>query len=95
VWAARGHKLSVAPVDLQREQLDAPLALEFLDHLQQLDAPLALINAPDPTMRLGIRDRAMLQLALTAGLRVPERVGLRMGEVEFNGHYLDIQVRGK
>ncbi|MBV8338170.1 MAG: tyrosine-type recombinase/integrase [Alphaproteobacteria bacterium] len=36
----------------------------------------ALLNAPDPTTRLGIRDRAMLHLCFAAGLRVSELVGL-------------------
>lgn len=142
-------KLGVAPADLQLEQLDAPLVLEFLDHLQKergnsartrnarlaairsfmrfvehrvpsmldqvrrvravaaqkadsrivrhlaVEEQRALLDVPDPTTRLGVRDRAMLQLALAAGLRVSELVGLRMDEVEFNGRYVDIRVRGK
>jgi site-specific recombinase XerD len=55
----------------------------------------ALLDAPEPTTRLGIRDRAMLLLALAGGLRVSELVGLRVAEVEFNGRYLDVCVRGK
>lgn len=143
------RKLGVAPADLQIEQLDAPLVLEFLDHLQKergssprtrnarlvairsfmrfiehrvpaaldqirriraippqkTDTPLvrhltgeehrALIDAPDPTTRLGIRDRAMLQLAISGGLRVSELVGLRVDEVTFSGRYVDVRVRGK
>jgi integrase/recombinase XerD len=142
-------KLGVAPAEIQLEQLDAPLVLEFLDHLQnergnsartrnarlaairsfmkfiehrvpsvldqvrrvraiaaqKLDAgsvrhlgaeeQRALLDAPDPTARLGIRDRAMLQLALTGGLRVSELVSLRMDEVAFDGRHVDIRVRGK
>jgi integrase/recombinase XerD len=52
----------------------------------------ALLNAPDPTLRLGIRDRAMLYLGLTGGLRVSELVGLRLDEVRFDGRYLEIPV---
>lgn len=36
----------------------------------------AVLNAPDLTTRLGIRDRAMLHLCFAAGLRVSELVGL-------------------
>lgn len=36
----------------------------------------AILNAPDPTNRLGIRDRAMMHLCFAAGLRVSELVGL-------------------
>jgi len=55
----------------------------------------ALLDAPEPTTRLGIRDRAMLLLALAGGLRVSELVGLRVDETEFNGRYVDVRVRGK
>ena len=55
----------------------------------------ALLDAPEPTTRLGIRDRAMLVLALAGGLRVSELVGLRLDEAEFNGRYVDVRVRGK
>ena len=143
------RKLGVAPADLSLEQLDVPLVLEFLDHLQKerhnsartrnarlavirsfmrfvehripsaldqvrrvraipaqktdrrlvrhltADEQRALLNAPEPTTRLGIRDRAMLLLALTAGLRVSELVGLRTDHVAFNGRYVDVGVRGK
>jgi site-specific recombinase XerD len=41
----------------------------------------ALLDAPDPTTREGIRDRAMLHLAVCAGLRVSELTGLRMDDV--------------
>lgn len=36
----------------------------------------AILEAPDTTTRLGIRDRAMLHLCFAAGLRVSELVGL-------------------
>jgi len=36
----------------------------------------ALLDAPDPATREGIRDRAMLHLAVCAGLRVSELTGL-------------------
>jgi integrase/recombinase XerD len=41
----------------------------------------ALLDAPDPSTRKGVRDRAMLHLAVCAGLRVSELTGLRMDDV--------------
>jgi len=41
----------------------------------------ALLDAPDPARRDGIRDRAMLHLAVCAGLRVSELTGLCMSDV--------------
>ena len=55
----------------------------------------AILNVPDPSTRLGIRDRTMIHLAVTAGLRVSELVGLRLDEVSFQPRYVDIHVRGK
>ncbi len=146
-FASERHRVS--PSALQIEQLDAPLILAFLDHLQAVrgnspatrnarltaiksfmrfveyrvpsaleqimrilaipnqrtDAPLvrhltsaecqALLDAPNPATRLGTRDRAMLHLAVTGGLRASELVGLRAESISFEGRYLDVRVRGK
>jgi len=123
-------RLQTTPSQLQLEQLDAALVLEFLAHIEagrgnrastrngrlaaikafmryvefkvpsalhqvgqiraipskRHDQPLlrhlvmeevrAILNAPDLTTRLGIRDRAMLHLCFAAGLRVSELVEL-------------------
>jgi site-specific recombinase XerD len=54
----------------------------------------ALIDAPDPSTRDGIRDRGMLHLGFTAGLRVSELVGLRVDDLTFHSTP-SIFVRGK
>jgi integrase/recombinase XerD len=41
-----------------------------------MDQVKAILNAPNVTTRLGIRDRAMLHLCFAGGLRVSELVGL-------------------
>jgi integrase/recombinase XerD len=46
----------------------------------------ALLDAPSPHTRDGIRDRAMLYLGYSAGLRVSELVGLRMENLAFSPH---------
>jgi site-specific recombinase XerD len=53
----------------------------------------ALLDAPDPTTRDGIRDRAILHLAVCAGLRVSELVGLRLNDVSLPS--MSIRVYGK
>jgi integrase/recombinase XerD len=41
----------------------------------------ALLDAPDPSCRHGLRDRAMFHLAYAGGLRVSELVGLRLADL--------------
>lgn len=124
------RRLKVKPSDMQLEQIDAALVMDFLEQLEtqrgnsastrnvrlaaiksfmrfceyrvpsmleqsrrilaipvkRTDQPLikhlsmaemqAVLNAPDLRTRWGIRDRAMLHLCFSAGLRVSELVGL-------------------
>jgi integrase/recombinase XerD len=58
------------------------------------DQVQALLDAPDPRTREGIRDRAMLHLAFAAGLRVSELVGLCLDDVTLQPG-ASILVRGK
>ncbi|NPT56110.1 tyrosine-type recombinase/integrase [Paraburkholderia elongata] len=53
----------------------------------------ALLDAPDPTTREGIRDRAMLHLAICGGLRVSELTGLQTTDVALPS--MSIRVDGK
>ncbi len=55
----------------------------------------AVLDAPDPGKRAGIRDQAMLYIGFGAGLRASEIVGLRLDEIELDGPYPSIVVRGK
>ncbi len=66
------------------DQIRAVLAIPSKKTVSRLvpylkeDEVKALLNAPDPSTWAGIRDRAMMQLAVTAGLRVSELIGLQM-----------------
>ena len=53
----------------------------------------ALLDAPDPTTRDGIRDRAMLHVAVCAGLRVSELTGLTLDDIALPA--MTIRVHGK
>lgn len=70
------------------------LDVRLVRHLA-LDEVQALLNAPNPTTREGIRDRAILHVAVTGGLRVSELIGLREDDITFRGSYMDLRVRGK
>ena len=68
--------------------------LRLVDHLTAEQCK-SILEAPDPTTRPGIRDRTMLYLGVTAGLRVSELVGLRFDDVTFASRYVGLHVRGK
>lgn len=140
--------LKVVPSKLHIEQLDAPLIVDFLEHLEtkrgngansrnsrlaaiksfmhfmeyRVPAALehinrilaippkkaetrlvrhltveemqAILDAPEPTTRYGIRDRAMIYLCFAGGLRVSELIGLRMDNLNLQPH-ANIIVHGK
>ena len=65
----------------------------LVNHLDREEMQ-ALLDAPAPDTRDGIRDRAMFYLAYSAGLRVSELVGLRIDDLTFNPHAC-VHVLGK
>ena len=65
----------------------------LVDYLDR-DEVQALVDAPDPTTRWGLRDRAMLHLAYAAGLRVSELTGLVSGDLA-QPHLDTVHVSGK
>ena len=146
--AYTSERLKVPPSQLHLEQIDAPLVVSFLNHLEtarsngpssrnvrlaaiksfmhflefrepsaleqirrilaippkKADTRLvthltveemqAILNAPDPTDRDGLRDRAMLHLCFAGGLRVSELVGVRLADVTLQPQ-ASIVVQGK
>ena len=50
----------------------------------------ALLNAPDLTTPLGIRDKAMLETLYATGLRVSELVNLRLREIDLTANVVRI-----
>jgi integrase/recombinase XerD len=81
------------------EQVRRVLAIPFKKTDSRLvpyliqDEMQALLDSPDPSTREGVRDRAMLHLAVCAGLRVSELTGLRLDDVAPQS--ASIRVRGK
>ena len=59
-----------------------------------MDEVRAILNSPNTTTRLGIRDRAMLHLCFAGGLRVSELVELPLGNVRLE-RTPSIRVLGK
>jgi integrase/recombinase XerD len=65
----------------------------LIKHLT-VDEMQSILDAPDPTIRHGIRDRAMLHLCFAGGLRVSELIGLRVDDIKFQPR-ASVLVHGK
>lgn len=74
-------------------RVDAPRFSSPLPTVLRSEQVDALLDAPDPSHVLGLRDRAMIQLMYSAGLRVSELVTLPLHRVR-RGEGL-VHVRGK
>jgi integrase/recombinase XerD len=65
----------------------------LVPHLS-LEEMQAILDAPAPTTRAGLRDRALLHLCYAGGLRVSELIGLRIDDLTLQPH-ASVLVRGK
>lgn len=63
------------------ERLDTPQRWRTLPEVLTVDEVTRLLSAPQLEERLAFRDRAMLELAYGAGLRVSEWIGLALKDV--------------
>jgi integrase/recombinase XerD len=55
----------------------------------------SLLEAPDASTPLGVRDRAMLELAYGAGLRVSELCGLKMDQLQQQQELVSVTGKGE
>jgi len=76
------------------ERLDAPKIWRTLPEVLTVDEVSRLLAAPGLDERLAFRDRAMLELAYGAGLRVSEWIGLAMRDVLLEDGLLRVLGKG-
>lgn len=77
--------------------LDQPKVEERLPkHVQTIEEVERVLNPPDTTMALGVRDRAMLETVYIKGIRRMEIIGLQQRDVDYDRGTLMIrQGKGK
>ena len=89
-WALRENAIAADPtLKLQ----SAKQALRVPKTLTEAQVE-ALLNAPDTSHALGLRDRTMLELMYASGLRVSELVDLRVFNVSQNDNVLRVLGKG-
>ncbi len=66
------------------EDLDAPQKSSYLPKFLNRSEIETLLDAPDITSDIGVRDRAILELMYACGLRVSEAVNIRVADVDLD-----------
>ena len=64
--------------------IDRPSRSRSLPKALTVDEAIRLVETPDPTVRLGRRDRALLEFMYATGARAAETVGLDLDDVDFD-----------
>ena len=75
-------------------KLSSPVRASRLPKVMSETQVESLLEAPDTTTPLGLRDRAMLETLYATGLRVSELVNLKLHEVGFNEGVLRVLGKG-
>jgi len=75
------------------QYVETPKKAETLPKVLSLDEVDQLLNTPDTTREIGLRDRAILEVMYATGLRISELVHLKMDELHLTMGF--IQTVGK
>ncbi len=78
----------VTPVKTPKQEKKLPRFLEY-EEIRRL------LNAPDTDNWLGARDRAIMEVLYSTGMRVSEVVALNMEDVDFLGEIIHVRGKGK
>lgn len=107
---SRNHRLTAIRAFMKFVQFEIPAALDLVSqvyaiprkrtqqrlvHYLDREESRAVLETPDSQTRLGQRDRALLALGISGGLRASELVGLQMGDLELSSVSPGIRVLGK
>lgn len=86
----REKKLQENPTQL----LESPKSEHYLPATLNETQVEALLNAPDVSDDLGLRDRAMLELLYATGLRVTELVSLQLSQISLDPGVVRVMGKG-
>jgi integrase/recombinase XerC len=76
------------------ELIATPKKEQRLPFHLDIDQTTSLMEAPDPEQKHSLRDRAILELLYSSGLRVSELTGLNMGEIDLSGGMVRVMGKG-
>lgn len=77
-WAVKRHRLPANPAS----DLDYPRPIRRLPEVLTIDEAEAILSEPDTASPLGLRDRAMLEMLYSTGMRRFELCRLRLDDID-------------
>lgn len=86
----REEILSVNPI----VEVSTPKLQKRLPGVLYQDEAWSLVQAPDTTRPAGLRDRAILEVLYSSGLRVSELVGMDTGNIDLSLGYIRVMGKG-
>lgn len=89
-YCLRENKISLDP----SLHIESPKLPRSLPKSLNEEKVVALLNAPDISQPIGLRDRAMLELLYASGLRVSELVNVKVSEISLNDGVVRITGKG-
>ncbi len=89
-YLTREEILSVNPLS----HVSSPKLEKRLPEVLSQDGAWALVQAPDTGTPAGLRDRAILEVLYSSGLRVSELVGLDLGDLDLSVGYVRVMGKG-
>ncbi len=90
-WLGRHDEVRVNPA----AEVPNPKKADRLPDRLDVEDVTAVLEAPEASGVLGLRDRALLELLYGAGLRVAELVGLDVDDVQFSDRTVRVLGKGK
>jgi len=77
------------------EMVQAPKAEKYLPTFLPVEEMFSLLNVKFSEDAEGFRDRAMLELFYSSGMRVSELTGLNLGDIDFGRSLVKVRGKGK
>jgi integrase/recombinase XerD len=74
--------------------IEFPKKWKVLPHYMSVSQVMLLLNTPDQTKPLGIRDKAILELMYGTGLRISETTQLRLEHIYAKEHFIRVMGKG-
>lgn len=77
------------------EMVQAPQADKYLPTFLPVDEMFSLLGVKFKPDALGLRDRAVIELLYSSGIRVSELTGLNMDDIDFTQHLMKVRGKGR